>query len=38
MSSPAVLSFVVRPVSLSQKRVSEEVARTDWYPLDVPSP
>ena len=29
MSSHAVLSFVVRPVSVSLKRVSEELARTD---------
>ena len=34
MSSHAVLSFVVRPVSLALKRVSEEGARTDWYPPD----
>lgn len=34
MSSHAVLSFVGPPVSLSLKRVSEEVARTDWCPLD----
>ena len=38
MSSHAVLSFVVRPVSLALKRVSEEGARTDWDPPDVPSP
>jgi hypothetical protein len=34
MSSHAVLCLVVRPVSLSLKRVSEEGARTDCYPPD----
>jgi hypothetical protein len=38
VSSGAVLSFLIRPVSVSLKRVSEELARTDCIPLDVPGP
>jgi hypothetical protein len=32
VSSRAVLSFLVRHVSVSLKRVSEELARTDYIP------